>query len=124
MKITTAKVQSPPCMVLAIDGKVVGTGATELENALQQVMAEGETRLVLDLTAAPIISSAGLRVIIVTTKRARALPSGDLRLAGLSQQMLDVLELAGLLTVLKVYPSQQAAIESFQTANRSPVASG
>ena len=124
MNITTTKVKSPPCMVIAIDGKVVGTGATALEDALQQVITDGETRLVLDLTAASIISSAGLRVIIVTARRVRALPSGDLRLAGLSHQMLDVLELAGLLTVFKVYPSQQEAIESFQTANSSPVAGG
>ena len=103
MNITSTKVQPPHCTVIAIDGKIVGAGATALESALQQAISEGETRLVLDLTDAPMVSSAGLRVIISTAKRLRALPSGDLRLAGASRQMLDVLELAGLLTVFKVY---------------------
>lgn len=116
MNIATTKVQFPQCTVIAIDGRIVGAGAVELENALQRAIANGEIRLVLDLVGAPIISSAGLRVIISSAKRVRARPSGDLRLAGASQQMLDVLELAGLLTVFKVYPSQQEAVQSYQTA--------
>ncbi len=118
MNVTTTKVQSPQCMVIAIDGKIVGVGAAEVERALQQAIADGETRLVLDLTDAPMVSSAGLRVIISTAKRLRALPSGDLRLAGASRHILDVLELAGLLTVFKVYDSRQEAVQSYQAVDR------
>ena len=114
MNITTSRIDSPPCTVLAIEGKVAGAGAIELENALQQAIAAGETRVVLDLAAAPVIASSGLRVIISAAKRVRALPSGDLRLSCPSRQMLDVLELAGLLRVFKVFDSQQEAIESYR----------
>lgn len=118
MNITTTRVQSPQCIVIAVDGKIIGTGAIDLEKVLQQAIADGESRLVLDLEAAPLISSAGLRVIISTARRLRALPSGDLRLACASQQMLDVLELAGLLTVFRVFPSRQEAIQSFEISAR------
>ncbi|MEZ4767594.1 MAG: STAS domain-containing protein [Caldilineales bacterium] len=118
MNITTTKIDSPPCTVLAIEGKVVGAGALDLEAALQQILAAGETRLVLDLAAAPMVTSSGLRVIIATAKRVRATPAGDLRLVCPSQQMLDVLELAGLLRVFKVYDSQQEAVESFRAIER------
>lgn len=118
MNITTTKIDSPPCTVLTIEGQIVGAGAIELENALQQVLADGESRLVLDLAAAPGIASSGLRVIIGAAKRLRAVPSGDLRLACPTQQMLDVLELAGLLRVFKVYNSQQEAVASFSAVDR------
>ena len=118
MNITTTRIDSPHCTVLAIEGKVVGAGSIELETALQRAIADGETRLVLDLTGAPLIASSGLRVIISAAKRVRAIPSGDLRLSCPTQHMLDVLDLAGLLRVFKVYSSQQEAVASFADGDR------
>ncbi len=113
MNITITRIDSPPCTVLAVEGQLVGAAPVELEKALQQVIADGETRLVLDLAGAPGMASSGLRVIISAAKRVRAVPSGDLRLSRPTQQMLDVLDLAGLLRVFKVYSSQQEAVASF-----------
>jgi anti-anti-sigma factor len=85
---------------------------------LQQVIDAGESHVVLDLAGTPIITSSGLRVAISAARRLRALPSGDLRIASASRQIVDVLELAGLLSVFKVYATSEEAVQSFRLSSQ------
>jgi anti-anti-sigma factor len=112
MEITTEIL--PACAVVHPAGTLDSRTAPELEAALQALTGQGHSRIVLDLSGVGEMSSAGLRVIISAAKLLRSERSaGDLRLAAPSERVVQVLELAGLLPVLKVYPTGQRAIASF-----------
>lgn len=104
----------PSCAVVRPAGTLDRRTAPDLEAALQALTGQGHGRIVLDLSGVGEMSSAGLRVIISAAKLLRSERiGGDLRLAAPSERVVQVLELAGLLPVLKVYTSGEQAIASF-----------
>ena len=115
MEITTRDDKN--CTIVEIGGQLDRTTAPQVEARLQGLIDSSETsRIVLDLSGVPEMSSAGLRVIISAVKRLRSSRSGgDLRLAAPGKRVASVLELAGLLPVMQVYDTVEEAVESFQT---------
>lgn len=115
MDITTEPLTS--CTVVRPVGTLDRRTAPELESALLALADKGHSRIVLDLSGVGEMSSAGLRAIISATKRLRnERTGGDLRLAAPSERVVQVLELAGLLPVLKVYRGSEQAVASFDEA--------
>jgi anti-sigma B factor antagonist len=118
MEITSEILAS--CAVVCPAGTLDRRTAPELEAALQALTDQGQSRIVLDLSGVGEMSSAGLRVIISSTKLLRSeRVGGDLRLAAPSERVVQVLELAGLLPVLKVYDHRESAVASFADATAS-----
>lgn len=112
MDITTEIL--PSCAVVRPAGTLDSRTSPELEAALQTLTGQGHSRIVLDLSAVGEMSSAGLRVVISAAKLLRSERiGGDLRLAAPGDRVVQVLELAGLLPVLKVYTTGEQAIASF-----------
>lgn len=98
--------------VVAISGSVDGLTAETLLTALHEHVSAGNAYLVADLSAVDYTSSAGLRALLATVKEARS-NGGDLRLADINAQVFKVLELSGFTTILKLYDSVDAAVESY-----------
>jgi anti-anti-sigma factor len=97
--------------VLEATGRIDSSNASELGQALTGVIGRGRAHLVLDLAKVDYMSSAGLRELVGALKRLQS--SGDLRLSQPSERVLEVLEIAGLDSIFKIYPSVNAAVESF-----------
>ena len=75
------------------------------EEILGQIDDSAE-RLVLDLTKVPFVSSQGLRVVIHVSRRA---PKGTkLVVCGLSEQIHQMFELAGLDRLVDIQPNAEA----------------
>jgi anti-anti-sigma factor len=101
------------CAVVRPAGTLDSRTAPELEAALKALTSQGHSRIVLDLSRVGEMSSAGLRVIISSTKLLRGERiGGDLWLAAPSERVVQVLELAGLLPVLRVFDSSDLAVAS------------
>jgi len=112
MDITTEILAS--CAVVRPAGTLDRRTAPELEGVLQALAAQGHSRIVLDLSGVSEMSSAGLRVIISAAKLLRnERTGGDLRLVAPGERVIQVLELAGLQSVLRVYSASAQAIASF-----------
>ncbi len=112
MDITTEILAS--CAVVRPAGTLDRRTAPELEGALQALAGQGHSRIVLDLSGVGEMSSAGLRVIISAAKLLRnERTGGDLRLVAPGERVIQVLELAGLQSVLRVYATSDQAIASF-----------
>lgn len=110
----------PSCAVVRPVGTLDRRSAPELEAALQALAAQGQRRIVLDLSGVGEMSSAGLRVIISAAKLLRnERTGGDLRLAAPGERVVHVLELAGLLPVLRVFKTSDQAIASFDQPSPS-----
>jgi anti-anti-sigma factor len=98
--------------VVEIRGSVDGLTADQLLAALDQQVDAGHIRFVADLSSLDYTSSAGLRALLGTVKRARS-RGGDLRLAAVRSPVLKVLDLAGFTGILKLYDDVPAAVGSF-----------
>ncbi len=99
-------------LTFAVRGRMDTLTAPQLETFLNGQIAEGQQRLVADLSALDFTSSAGLRVLLGALKSARR-HGGDLRLAAVPAGVGKVLEISGFTGILKSYASVDAAVASF-----------
>lgn len=110
----------PNCVVVQPQGMLNRSTIQPLEDELHRLVEQGQRHLVLDLSRVSEMSSAGLRVIISAARllRGQRVP-GDLRLAAPGHRITQVLELAGLLPVLRVFTDRDQAIASFAPPDAS-----
>jgi anti-anti-sigma factor len=112
MEITSEVLAS--CAVVKPVGTLDRRTAPQLEAVLQALADKSQGRIVLDLSGVSEMSSAGLRVIISAAKLLRnERTGGDLHLVAPGERVIQVLELAGLQSVLRVYSHSEPAIASF-----------
>ena len=95
-----------------IAGSVDGLTAEPLQQVFTRELEAGHHQLVADFGAVDYTSSAGLRVLLNTVKRARS-GGGDLRLAGTNPDVRKVLDLSGFTSILKAFETVDDAVKSF-----------
>ena len=98
--------------VLEVIGRLDGDSASEMGQMFDRAVDAGHSALVLDLGSVDYISRPGLREIVRVFKRAQQ-QGGDLRVANPSDPVMSVMQLAGLDTVLQIYMTRIAAVNSF-----------
>lgn len=101
-----------PVTLLEVSGRIDSMNANQLGESLSDVIAKGRVHIVLDLQAVDWMSSAGLREIVTALKKVKR-ASGDLRIAQPSDRVREVLEMAGLDTIFRIYDSQAEALGSY-----------
>lgn len=104
--------------LLALNGRLDATSAPQLKEQIDSLFGQNRYRLVLDLSGLEGLSSAGLRVLAEARKRARDrkitdLEGGDVRLAGPSTYIKELLDLTGFSTMFEIYPDALEAVGSF-----------
>lgn len=97
--------------LIEVSGRIDSMNANQLGEALATEIGNGHNQMVLDLANVEYMSSAGLREIVSALKKVRA--NGDLRLAQPSSRVREVLEMAGLDTIFRIYGTQAEAVGSF-----------
>jgi len=98
-------------LVISLKGRLDAVTTPVLEKDLTELMAGGERFLVLDLGDLDYISSAGLRTLLVVTKRLRE-KQGRLLLASLKSVVREVFEISGFSSIIPIFESVDAAISS------------
>lgn len=93
---------------LHLDGRLNMVAAPRLKAAVDASVQGGRARLVVDMSAVTFMDSSGLGALIAGLKRARQ-GKGDLRIAGVSEQVATVLRLTNLDKVLRAHPTVEAA---------------
>jgi len=110
MEFTTT--QQGAVTIVAITGSLDALTAPTFGTALNDAIAHGQVRLVVDLANLEYTSSAGLRVLLNAVKEARQ-HGGDLRLAAMQAGVKKVFDLSGFTSILKSFADVNAAIASF-----------
>ncbi|MDX9820459.1 MAG: STAS domain-containing protein [Syntrophales bacterium] len=90
-------------------GRIDTVTAPEFERTLTGLIAEGETRLVLDLQGVDYISSAGLRCILAAAKLLKP-KSGVLVFAALQGPVKDVISISGFASLFKICDTPEEAL--------------
>jgi anti-anti-sigma factor len=88
--------------VVGLTGRLDAVTAPELEEKLSRVIDEGSLDLVLNLSGLEYVSSAGLRIFLVAAKKLKA-AKGDLCLAGLKDNIKEVIEISGFPSIMPCY---------------------
>ncbi len=86
-------------LTVKVSGRLDTTTAPELEASLNESL-EGVEALTLDFAGLEYISSAGLRVLLATQKKMNG--QGSLRLVGVCDVVMEVLELTGFTNILTI----------------------
>ena|SRR3712207_5522341 len=110
MQVTTDKVGT--ATVVHCEGRLNMLAAPGLKGSLDTLVAEGNNRLVIDLSETAFMDSSGLGALIAGLKRARQF-GGDLRIAAPTEQVRTVLRLTNLDRILKPYDDVEAATDGW-----------
>ncbi len=95
-------------IVVSPVGRIDTVTAPEFERALTGLIAEGGTRLVLDLRGVDYISSAGLRCILAAAKLLKP-KNGVLVFAALQGPVKEVISISGFASLFKIFDSPEEA---------------
>jgi len=111
MEIAERKVSD--VTILDLSGKMtLGEGDEMLKTTINNLLAAGVKKLVLNLENVPYIDSAGLGEV-VRTHTTVSRQGGSLKLLNLTKRIEDLLSITKLLTVFDTYDSEADAIKSF-----------
>src|SRR5438046_10635437 len=99
--------------VLALKGRLVlGQESNGLRAMIDNLLASGGTRIVINLEHVNYVDSAGLGALIEMHRKPKA-KGGGLRLCHLRPNLKQALEMARLLPIFETCPSETAAVASF-----------
>lgn len=93
--------QTGNAVTVCIEGRLDTVTSPELEKALTPHFSTPNTELTLDCAAMEYISSAGLRVVLVSHKSITA-KGGRFVLKNLSKEVLTVFEMTGFSRILTI----------------------
>jgi len=93
---------------LQMKGRIDSSTAKSFEDLVLPCIADGRKALVLDLGQVDYVSSAGLRVIVLASKRALGLGVG-FALCSLQENVAEVLDISGLSDVIPSHVDAKAA---------------
>ena len=100
--------------VLELSGRItLGEGSVQLRDAIRDLIAKGQRRILLDLGEVNYIDSSGLGELVsayTTVKNQGA----ALKLLKLTKKVHDLLQLTKLYTVFDIYDDEASAIASFK----------
>lgn len=95
--------------VVHVTGRIDSATAEKFGQDIGAILGSGNPHLLLDLSAVPYINSAGLRVLLATAKSTKK-HGGRFVLSGLSDDVKNVIELAGFHRILAISPTVHDAL--------------
>ena len=111
MEFTEKKVR-PGVVVLAMTGSIrLGPNCQQIEHALDELIREGATSVIYDLSGVPFIDSAGIGTIVRGLVKLKKL-GGTLRLAGVKPMVAGVLKLTQIDRSIEIFATAEQAAES------------
>ena len=96
--------------VIKVGGYIDTTTSAELEHSLSSTLKSNNHNIIIDLGNVDYISSAGLRSVLVITKKVKA-KGGRLMLTSLQDPVKEVFEISGFSTIIPIKDSPNEALQ-------------
>ena len=110
--------------VVGLTGRIIlGEESFALREAVQNLMAAGKKKVVLNMSDVTYIDSAGLGILVASYVSAKK-QGAVIRLCSLGSKFREVLQLTRLFTIFDVYDSVTEAVESFRDSNVTTATAG
>ena len=94
------KIQKNEKIIIAIDGRLDTTTSPQLQDVLIPLL-EDETQVEIDFTQLVYVSSAGLRVLLMGQKVAKA-NGASMTVTGISEEIMEVFDMTGFSDMLTI----------------------
>ncbi len=111
MDVTTKKLRR--CDLVVARGRIDASTVDILADALAEIKNAGRYKIVLNLKDVAYISSAGLSELITTQNACKQMKRGELVLAEVPPRIKEVLDLAGLTALFKLFDTELDAVDHF-----------
>jgi anti-sigma B factor antagonist len=98
--------------VVDFEGSLDTSTSPDAEGRLSSLMEGEGVKILINFEKLDYISSAGLRVLLVSAKRLKS-RGGELRLCHLNETVQEVFEISGFSSILKVFNTESEALEGF-----------
>jgi len=111
MEISTK--QFKHCDQVSVTGRVDSATAPKLSEVLEALNDEGRYKIVLDMSGAEYMSSAGFRAILAAHKNCKRYNRGEVVLAMVPAQIYEAFELTGMTSLFKFFNDITEAVGNF-----------
>ena len=98
--------------IVLIGGRVDATTAPTLEKKLAKI-EEIAMKMAIDFSQVDYLSSAGMRLLLVLTKKMGA-KGGKVAYFGMADSVLEIIKMAGFERILKIFSNKSEALKSLQ----------
>jgi anti-anti-sigma factor len=98
--------------VIDVKGQLIVGNRQELKDLVREALEAGERKFVIDFTDTGYIDSSGLGALVSISKKVRE-AGGDLRLAGLNEDLRSLFELTKLDTLFAIADTRAQALAAF-----------
>lgn len=117
--LTITKRQLDDVVVVDLDGPIaLGESNRQLHEAIRSLVQDEKKHVVLNLAKVSRIDSSGLGELIAgyaTLEKS----GGTLRLANMSDRVIELMTMTKLLTVFDIFDNEADAVESFNKTDRT-----
>ena len=111
MNLTTDRAQGV-AIVRVQEARLMYPLLSEFSTAVTQLIAAGERKVVVDLSAVGYVDSATIGCLMDLYRQANA-AGGALKLAGVQKRVETMLTMTGAQNVLEIHPDEPSAVKSF-----------
>jgi anti-sigma B factor antagonist len=112
MSFTVRKDEVKDVVIVGVDGQLIVGNRHDLKKKVLEAVDGGDRKFVIDFAATGYIDSSGLGVLVSLAKKVRE-TGGDLRLAGLNDDLRTLFELTKLDTLFTIVDSVEEAVAAF-----------
>jgi anti-sigma B factor antagonist len=98
--------------MIMVDGELDTNAAPLVEKELNQLMEQGENKILLNCEKMDFISSSGLRVLLATAQNLKE-RNGELRVCCLNEDVQEVFDISGFSKILMVFADDSEALKGF-----------
>lgn len=99
-------------LILRMRGRLDAVSSPATERKVFECINNGQSKLILDFSGISYLSSAGMRMLLSTTKKLKSL-SGRLVVSSVSPNVMDVLKMSGFDHVLDLSSTEDEALRKF-----------
>ena len=99
-------------VVVGVDGQLIVGNRQELKQKVLDALDGGAKKFVIDFSKTGYIDSSGLGVLVSLSKKIRE-QGGDLKLAGLNEDLQTLFELTKLDTLFAITKTPEEALAAF-----------
>ncbi len=99
-------------LILRIKGRLDAISSPSAEKKVFECINNGQYKLLLDFGGVVYLSSAGMRMLLSTTKKLKAMP-GKMVVCSINGNVMDVLKMSGFDHVLEIAANQDEGLRKF-----------
>jgi anti-sigma B factor antagonist len=111
MSVTT-ETTDDGVVVVGVEGQLIVGNRQELKNLVHEALERGGRKFVIDCSRTGYIDSSGLGALVSMSRKVRE-SGGELRIAGLNEDLRSLFELTKLDTLFQILETPEQALSGF-----------